>query len=83
MVTGTTNEVVNYLLEGKSAAPMAAMDKMLDMVGDLSERMNRMKVFQKEQARSKKNRSPKSIFGPVLKVGAIIKPSGFGAYLSL
>ena len=36
--------------EEKSAAPLAAINQTLGMLGDLSERMNRMEVSQIEQA---------------------------------
>ena len=55
-------------LEEKSAAPMAAMDKMLAMLGDLSERMDRLEISQ-VQAGEKHNGSTKSIFGLALEVG--------------
>ena len=43
------NKTDNIYLEEKAAAPVATMDKVLDMLGDLSERMNRMEVYQKGQ----------------------------------
>uniref|UniRef100_A0AAV1TDD3 Uncharacterized protein n=1 Tax=Peronospora matthiolae TaxID=2874970 RepID=A0AAV1TDD3_9STRA len=36
-------------LEEKSAAPLAAINQMLVMLGDLSERINPIKVFQGER----------------------------------
>ena len=46
------------------------MDKVLAMLVDLSERMNRMEVSQKEQVGKGQKGSPESIFGSALEVGA-------------
>ena len=40
--TDGPNKAVGYHLEEKSAAPAEAMDRMMVMLGDISERMNRM-----------------------------------------
>uniref|UniRef100_A0AAV1U717 Uncharacterized protein n=1 Tax=Peronospora matthiolae TaxID=2874970 RepID=A0AAV1U717_9STRA len=47
-------------LERKSAAPLAAINQMLVMLGDLSERMNRIDVFQREQTNKRWEDSPES-----------------------
>ena len=44
------NRVDDHHLEEKSASPETGMDKVLAMLGDLSERMNRMEVSQREQS---------------------------------
>ena len=43
---------------------------MLAMLGDLSDRKNRMEVARKEQAGKDQKGSPESIFGSALGVGA-------------
>ena len=60
----------NHQFEEKSAAPLGAMDQMLAMLGDLSDRLNRMEVARDEQASKVQNGSPESIFGSALGVGA-------------
>ena len=60
--TDDPNKAANNHLEEKSATPMEAMDKMLAMLGNLSERMNRMEVSQKEQVGKGQKGSPESIF---------------------
>ena len=67
VITDTPNEVVYPHLNIRSTAPMPAMGKMLAMLGDLSQHMNRMEISQREQAGKKSNGSPKST---VLGVGA-------------
>ena len=42
VVTDGPNKTNDHYLEEKSAAPLGAMDQMLAMLGDLSDRMNRM-----------------------------------------
>ena len=70
VITDIPKEVVDHHLNTRSTAAMAAMDKMLAMLGDISQHMNRMKVSQREQAGKKSNGSPESIFGSVLGVGS-------------
>ena len=70
VVTDGPNKAANNHLEEKSAAPVGAMDKVLAMLGNLSERMNRMEVSQKEQVGEGQKGSPESIFGLSLGVGA-------------
>ncbi|CAI5727347.1 unnamed protein product [Peronospora destructor] len=71
VVTDGPNTADDHHLEEKSAAVVGAMDKVLTMLGDLSERMNRMEVSQKEQVSKHQKGSPgTSIFGSVLGVGA-------------
>ena len=61
------NKVDVHQIEEKSAAPVTAMDKVLAMLEDLSERMNRMKVSEKEQiGKHQKGSSESSIFGSFL-----------------
>ena len=47
IVGGSNKATDGHLL--KSAAPKGAMDQVLAILGDLSERMNRMEVSKKEQ----------------------------------
>ena len=42
-------KATDHYLEEKSAAPAEAIEKMLVILGDLTERMNRMEVSQREQ----------------------------------
>lgn len=70
VVVDGSNMATDDPLEEKSAAPMGAMDQVLAMLGDLSERMNRMEVSQKEQGGKDRQGSPESIFGSALEVGA-------------
>ena len=58
MVVDGPNKAIDDLLEEKSATPMGAMDQVLAMLGDLSERMNRMEVSQKEQGGKDRQGSP-------------------------
>ena len=44
VIIGGSNKATDGHLEEKSAAPRGAMAQVLDMLGDLSERMNRMEV---------------------------------------
>ena len=63
--------VDDHCLEEKPAAPEAALDKVLVMLGDLSIRMNRMKVSQREQAgKHRRDSMESSVFGSALGVGA-------------
>ena len=58
-------------LEEMSAVPAAALDKILAMLGNLSERMGRMESSKAEQVNGKRKDSAESIiFGPVLGSGA-------------
>ena len=60
-------------LEEMSAVPAAALDKILAMLGNLSERMGRMESSKAEQVNGKRKDSAESIiFGPVLGSGACI-----------
>uniref|UniRef100_A0AAV1V489 Uncharacterized protein n=1 Tax=Peronospora matthiolae TaxID=2874970 RepID=A0AAV1V489_9STRA len=52
--------VDDHHLEEKSAVPSEAIEKMLAMLGDLSERMNRMEVSQREQGGKNWQGSPES-----------------------
>uniref|UniRef100_A0AAV1TSQ0 Uncharacterized protein n=1 Tax=Peronospora matthiolae TaxID=2874970 RepID=A0AAV1TSQ0_9STRA len=52
--------VDDHHLEEKSAAPAEAIEKMLAMLGDLFERMNRMEVSQREQGGKNWQGSPDS-----------------------
>uniref|UniRef100_A0AAV1TB25 Uncharacterized protein n=1 Tax=Peronospora matthiolae TaxID=2874970 RepID=A0AAV1TB25_9STRA len=52
--------VDDHHLEEKSAAPAEAIEKMLAMLGGLSERMNRMEVSQREQGDKNWQGSPES-----------------------
>ena len=70
VVTDCPNKAANSHFEGKLSAPVGVMNKVLTMLGDLSERMNRMEVYQKEQVVKDQKGSPKLIFGSVLGVGA-------------
>uniref|UniRef100_A0AAV1U801 Uncharacterized protein n=1 Tax=Peronospora matthiolae TaxID=2874970 RepID=A0AAV1U801_9STRA len=70
VVTYGSNKTDNHHLEEKSAASVRAMDQMLAMLGDLSDRMNRMEFARTEQASKDQKGSPESIFGSVLGVGA-------------
>ncbi|CAI5706598.1 unnamed protein product [Peronospora effusa] len=49
-VTDGFNKTAEKQLEDKSAAPMGAMDKMMGMLGDISESFNRLESSQKEHA---------------------------------
>ena len=69
VVVDGPNRTDNNHLEEESAAPVGAMYKMLAMLGDLSKRINRMEVSQKEQASKGQKGSPESIFGSALGVG--------------
>uniref|UniRef100_A0AAV1T3H2 Uncharacterized protein n=1 Tax=Peronospora matthiolae TaxID=2874970 RepID=A0AAV1T3H2_9STRA len=61
-------------LEEKSAAPMAAINQMLVMLGDLSERMNRMEVFQRERNNKHWENLPESsVASREREVGACLK----------
>ena len=66
MVVDGPNKANDDRLEEKSAAPMEAINQVLAMLGDLSEQMNRMEVFQKEQGGKDRQGSPESIFGSAL-----------------
>ena len=66
VVTDGPNMAANNHLGEKSAAPVGAIDKVLDMLRNLSERMNRMEVSQKEQVVKDQKGSPKTIFGSAL-----------------
>ena len=70
VVTDGPNKTDDHLLEEKSAAPVGAMDQMLAMLGDLSDRLNRMEVARNEQVDKDQKGSPESIFGSSLGVGA-------------
>jgi hypothetical protein len=70
VVTDDPNKTDDHYLEEKSAAPVGAMYQMLDMLEDLSDRLNRMEVAQNEQVRKNQKRSLESIFGSALEVGA-------------
>ena len=61
----------DHQLEEKSAVPAAALDKMLAMLGDLTERMGRMESSQREQVGGQRMKSAESsVFGSVLGSGA-------------
>ena len=62
----------DHLLEEKSAVPAAVvLDKMLAMLGDLSERMCRMETSQSGQVDpQRKDSAESSVFGSALGAGA-------------
>ena len=68
VVTDCPNKAANSHFEEKLSAPVGSMNKVLTMLGGLSERMNR--VYQKEQIVKGQKGSPKLIFGSALGVGA-------------
>ena len=70
MVTDSPSKAATNYFEGKSVASVKAMNKVVAMIGDLSEQINRMEVFQKEKVGKGQKRSPESIFGSALGVGA-------------
>lgn len=54
-------EVDDHHLEEVSAVPVAALDKILAMLGDLSDRLNRVKVSRRERAdKHRKDSTPSS-----------------------
>ena len=69
MVDGPNKATDNHL-EEKSAALIGSRDQVLSMLGDISERMNRMEFSQKEQSGKDRQGSPESTFGSALGVGA-------------
>ena len=75
------NKVDGHHLEEKSAAPETALDKVLAMLRDLSDRMNRMEVSQREQAGGRRKDSAESsgLVRP-WEPGREYEYPGFGAY---
>ena len=63
------NKATGEQFEEKSAAPMGAMDKMMTMLGDSSERLNRLENSQKEHAGRNVKGPSESLFGSVLGAG--------------
>uniref|UniRef100_A0AAV1UWA3 Uncharacterized protein n=1 Tax=Peronospora matthiolae TaxID=2874970 RepID=A0AAV1UWA3_9STRA len=63
MGTDCPDKTDNHILDEKSAAPVGAIDQVLAMLGDLSDRMNRMEVARKEQSERTKrgHRSQSSV----------------------
>ena len=70
VVVDVPNKAIDNHIEEKSTAPIGAMDQVLAMLGDLSKRMNRVEVSQKEQGGKDRQGSPESIFGLALGLGA-------------
>ena len=49
MKTDCPNKAVDYYLEEKSASPVEAISRMIAMVEDISERINRRKLFRRSK----------------------------------
>ncbi|CAI5703654.1 unnamed protein product [Peronospora effusa] len=70
VAVGDPNRVNDDHLEEKSAVPDAALGKVLAMLGDLSDRLNRIEVSQKEHdGGHRKDSAESSVFGSALGAG--------------
>ena len=67
VVVDGQNTIIGHQPEDKSAVPASALDKMLAMIGDLSERMCRLESLQSGQVDLQQHTSAESsIFGSAL-----------------
>ncbi|CAI5723649.1 unnamed protein product [Peronospora farinosa] len=72
-VTDSFNKTAEEQLEEKPAAPIGAMEKLIRMLGDISERLNRLESSQKEHAGKNVKGPSESLFGSVLGAGMTLQ----------